>query len=298
MEWNFFLGGHSNQQKKLRFNQFFVRRIFNASKQIFRSLNQTHSIRKQFEFEQYIRKHFVDHFDQHVFVFSVFLFILIDEFDLYRNMYRTIMNMYLNFAAFFYRKKIRRINVLSLTLKFHDNNFSNVVAVLQFFMFRFEQNEIVTLNDDQSVFICAFTLIYVSDMSQQQINSEFLKQRIKLSCRFCFINADERDNLNYNIVDKERFHHESMRMKKKMNLMNQIQQITYERQNEIVIEHFFLIIIFSALNLILSKLNDSAYSKYDDLFKLLHIFLLNSIFNASTQKQYVNMLRNFQYSSE
>lgn len=56
------------------------------------------------------------------------------------------------------------------SFNFHDNNFLNVIEVLTH-LIPLDQNELLTINDED-VFVCVFTLLYINDMSQQQKNAE------------------------------------------------------------------------------------------------------------------------------
>lgn len=71
--------------------------------------------------------------------------------------------------------------------------------------------------NEQKFFVCVFTLIYIDDMSQQQKNAEFKSQRTKFSCRFCFISINKRQNLNYDVISNEQFHHQVIQIKNEMN---------------------------------------------------------------------------------
>ena len=67
------------------------------------------------------------------------------------------------------------------------------------------KKDIKLMINEQKTFVCVFTLIYIDNMSQQEKNSKFKSQRATLKCRFCFISVNERQNLNYNIIENKRF---------------------------------------------------------------------------------------------
>ena len=70
----------------------------------------------------------------------------------------------------------------------------------------------------------------------------------------------------------------------------------YVKVHEINREKIFFSIIFSALNIIVTRFNDSIYSEYDDIAKFMHILLMKNIFNEFKIKSYVEQLRAFFYS--
>ena len=67
----------------------------------------------------------------------------------------------------------------------------------------------------REIFICVFTLTYLDNMSQQQENVGFLTQKADFKCWFCFVSTIERANLKYDIINKNRYYHETMGIKKK-----------------------------------------------------------------------------------
>ena len=69
--------------------------------------------------------------------------------------------------------------------------------------------------------MCVFILTYIENMSQQQENSEFKSQKTIFDCRFCFVAANERHNLNFDVVKNDRFHHQIIQMRKEMNNIKQ-----------------------------------------------------------------------------
>ena len=102
-------------------------------------------------------------FDKTSNYFSISFLTFINDFDFYRNMYRTLMNMYLIIVAFSFRERARKANVFSFTLKFHDSNFSDVVDSLLIIL---KLNvDVILLVENKSTYVCVFTLAYVKDMS-------------------------------------------------------------------------------------------------------------------------------------
>ena len=135
--------------------------------------------------------------------FCIFISLLtfIDEFELYSNMYQTLMKLYLIIVFFIFRKCARRVNVLSLTLESHDSNFLDVVDALSF-MTELDA-ELITFIDDKELFLCVFILVYIENMSQQQKNFDFMSHEAHYDCRFCFIHLNDRINLEFDIIKED-----------------------------------------------------------------------------------------------
>ncbi len=120
-----------------------------------------------------------------------------------------------------------------------------------------------------------------------------------MSCRFCFVPALKRSDLKYDIIFKRKYHHETMQMWKEMTSITvKTRQTKYARNTEMQVEESALIKISSVLNIIRSRSDDSAHSEYNNVIKLLHLFLMSAILTSVAQKIYTTMLRSFSYSSD
>ena len=216
MNYNFENLKINTHSSNIRSDFFMIKRMLKNSK--FRSIYHISSLKIELKIREFTRNHFVQNF-RHSCI-SISLFIFIDDFDLYRNNYRSLMNMYVIVTALIFKKRTRRANVFSLIFEFHESNFSDVIEALKFFISLNEDMKLMI--NEQKTFVCVFTLTYIDDMSQQQKNSEFKNQRATLKCRFCFISINERQNLNYNIIENDRFHHQTVQMRKNMNKIKQI----------------------------------------------------------------------------
>ena len=129
------------------------------------------------------------------------------------------MKVYLQFAAFIFHEKMRRSNVFTLILNFHDSNFNEIFDTLSFL--RSFDKEIV-LDLSQSTKVCAFSLCITKNMSQQQTNAICKFMRAIFNCRFCFISNEKRKNLKYDIIQKRRFHNQMMQQRRKLNAIRAV----------------------------------------------------------------------------
>ena len=81
------------------------------------------------------------------------------------------MKIYIIIAIFIFRERARKVNVFLIIFDFHDNNFFDVIKVLQHFE-NFDENINILINDEK-IFFCVFIHIFINDMLQQQENSDF-----------------------------------------------------------------------------------------------------------------------------
>ena len=289
---NYVFQNRCSSQEDSSMNKLIVRRFFDEEFHI-RFLCQSHFLRVELELRKFTREHFVFNFDnQTSSCLSLSLTLFIDEFELYKNSYRSLMRIYLIIAAFFVKKRSRMFNVLPLTLDSHDSNMKDVVTSFQSL---FQLNSRTWLKvDEQDRFVCAFALCYLIDMSQQAKNADVKTQRNNMSCRFCLVLTEERHNLNYDIVANDRFHHEIHRIRRVMNA-----QITKIAQKTLSIEYELnsseskssLKRLSFALDLILSRSSDLAHVEYENMIKQLHAFLLKDILNDKDRHLYITQLQ-------
>ena len=198
---------------------------------------------------EFTPQHFIKLFDQGSSVISVPLLTFIDGFGLYRNMYRSLMGIYLIIAAFSFKEKTRCSNILPLTLGPHRSNFDDVI---NFLCGMYDLDGGIPLNiKDKKPLICAFTLAYLGDISQQNKNTGFLSRRANKGYQFCFISSTERSNLSYNIISNRKFHYETMQMRKKLiSLKIKAKQTAYDQDTGLSVENSLLVAISPALDII------------------------------------------------
>lgn len=154
------ISSHSHHPEQRQF----VRRIWNPSEKTLRPLNHSHPIRAELELVKFTRDHFVKKFNEktqnHVISFPLLTFI--DGFRLYRNMYRSLMGVYMIPASFSFQERNCRANVLLLTLGPHGSNFGNVIKVMHA-LFTLNGGRMLKIKE-QDVFVSVFTLAYIGDM--------------------------------------------------------------------------------------------------------------------------------------
>lgn len=61
-------------------------------------------------------------------------------------MYRTLIKIYIIITIFTFRKRVKRSNVLFFTLKFHKNNFNDVINILQI-LYYLNAKQILIINN-------------------------------------------------------------------------------------------------------------------------------------------------------
>ena len=153
----------------------------------------------------------------------------------------------------------------------------------------------MTINE-RDVFLCSFPFMYIGDMPQQQENAGFKSQNANLGCRFCYIVNTERGQLDYDLVQNGRFHHQAKSMRKEMHsLRTKQERETYATKWGIDTEDPCLVAISPALDIVLSRPGDPAHSEYSGMTKQLHLLLIETILTTAAGKLYNKQLRQWPF---
>lgn len=133
------------------------------------------SLTEELKLLQYNQQHFLNNFQWlHCVCLPYLMFI--DGFELYHNIYCTLMSFYMTLSDITVRDWSHHLNVFSIILESHDSSFDNVVLSLSALK-KLNERLMMKINE-QKTFIYAFIQVFIENMSQQQNNSEFMHQNI------------------------------------------------------------------------------------------------------------------------
>ena len=160
-------------------NKYFIKRIVNLNSYVVRPLQYIHSIKKKLKIQQYERnylKKIVTKFH------TSFLYLFfINNFEIYRNMYRFLKAFYVISTCFFYVERKKVINVFTFTLKFYKINIKIVVKVFRKFIQKFNKKFNIKVNDNMKI-VFFFVITFLNNMSQQANNEKFLRYFATHNC--------------------------------------------------------------------------------------------------------------------
>lgn len=276
------------QQQRLPVGKFARRQISNNDATKTRPLCHEHPPRAELEIRKWGRKHFTDLDGKKVLALPLITFI--DGFGLYRNSYRSLMGIYLIMAGLTLRERTRRSNVLPLTLGPHGSNFCDVIGAMQL-MTKLDEGLTADIKG-KSVQLFAFTLMFIGDMPQQQENAGFRTQRANRGCRFCFIEESMRADLDFDIINEGRYHHQTIAMRDHLeSIKGTRNQEKYASKWGLATSYPPLLNIAPALDIILSRPGDPAHSEYSGQSRRLHELLIEGILSPKAVKLYASFLR-------
>lgn len=256
------------------------------------AINARDPIPAELELKHYSRDHFVRNFDgKPVISFPVKTFL--DGFGLYRNAHRSLMGWYIICAALTFEAQARRANTHILTFGPHGSNFKDVVKVLLPYLIPLEAGKFLDVHGEQ-ILVCAFTLMYIGDMKQQNENAGIKGPTAKLSCRRCYIPSTQRDDMQAAEIPRNFWQDKYLRQdlanmpsgKPKEDRGTELGMLTGE---------VILALASPALDLIRATPSDPAHSELQGVAQETHQLLLDGILTEAAKSIYLEALQNFKF---
>ena len=190
--------GHQTQRRLARYSaRYVVRNIWDRKTSSTRALQLSAPIRGELEIATHSRAQLL-RFSEGPCI-SLPLLTFIDAFGLYRNMYRSILGIYVTIAGLNWRERKRRTNVLPLALGPHASKFKDVIKVLEPKMKSLNQGLVVNINSVQT-WLCVFIMAFVRDIKQQQENSRFRSPLANYRYKKYLVTKTQKADFTFNIV--------------------------------------------------------------------------------------------------
>lgn len=206
------------------------------------------------------------------------------------------MSVYMIFDSLRFSERMWHVNVFSLTLESYESNLDEVLNTL---VSLWHLDKRIILELSQQTWVCIFSLCMIKNMSQQQANADFKLQNATLDCRFCLISSDDHENIDFDIMKNDRFHFQTLQHQREMNNIHAItKKETFAIKWELSTEKLTLLKLFSALDIIVTRLSDSAHFKYAELCKQLHHLLLDIMLKSTATQEYIAVLKWWSFASE
>ena len=211
-------------------------------------------------------------------------------------MYRNIMGIYMIPACLSAAERAKSTNIYPIALGPHGSNFHDVVMALKR-LSTLESGLNVERNNMQygETRLVAFCCAYLGDMPQQQDNAGFKRPTAKLSCRNCFVEEKERDDLDYNIRKKGRYHYHTLSARAFIEREPSSKQDDLLRSYGLSSRQSPLFTVAPSLNLDTFFPSDLCHSEYAGISKLAHSLLVDAILSKKGQEKYSWQLRQFQF---
>ena len=245
----------------------YIRRVLNTTKCIIRSVRQFHQTRGELKMKYFEREKLSKIFDKSHVSFSYLLFI--DDLKIHWNNYRFFKAFYFTSVDLSYKKRRKLINVFILTLRSHEVNIENVIECIFKIIRRLDKNDVEMNIVEETVFVCAFEMTLLDDMSQQTHNKDFLYHFARMSYRTCYCLRKERENLEYDVVVNDRYHREIINQREYAKNLTDRDKIVYLQKMKIKQNSSTVERLMFSLNLIMIRIYDASHSEWRDLDRIL-----------------------------
>jgi hypothetical protein len=175
-----------------------ARYFFDSQRRAFRPARLTTHLRGKKEIKTFGRQYLATHF-ANTNVLSLPMFLLIDAFGIFKNMYRAIDSFYTipQYSQRQYRNM--RSNLIPLTLGQFGSDIADTILGL-FHLCGLDSGMNLYINN-QEQFVCAFVGAILGDMPSQQKLSGCLSYKAGKPRRIFLISNNERGHLDFNIVE-------------------------------------------------------------------------------------------------
>jgi hypothetical protein len=107
----------------------FIKHVFNTKINIFRICDQLCFLRDELELMIFDREFLTSQLNKKIQFCSFVIFV--NVFDLYRNMYKFLIEMYALSTTLFHKERQKNINCFVLILNSHEINFKNIINFLR-----------------------------------------------------------------------------------------------------------------------------------------------------------------------
>ena len=245
-----------------------------------RPLALSHPHRGELEIKEYTRDGIIGKLCSGHKAFSLPYTNFIDAFGLYRNMYRSVTGVYMQWAFLRAGDRKRQANVFPFTLGPFAAKWEDIVdSMIHISHLQFGAD--IYLDDGTPATIVAPCLAYVGDMPQQQANAGCKSQNAEYFCRHCLIDTENRANLEYNTVLNGRYHYEMLRVRQEAARTSKRGRMEIFQQLGLSEEDTALRKLTPALDMIRNTPGDAAHSEFKGIGKQLITILFNDILKPS-----------------
>lgn len=205
-----------------------------------------------------------------------------DDFGLYRNMYRSLLGLYFNFAGLTVKERKRRSSIFLLTFDPHGSELEDIPDVLKPGIAALDRGSNMEINGEKQI-VCAFIMAWLGDMPQQQDNCGLKRQNAARGCRLCTIYSEARDQLDFDLVLQRRYNHSTLALRRKQKKMTKNAWRAFCTEWGPAETHSPVAFLTPALDIIRTRPTDPLYSEYARISKLAHDLLMLTILNADGQ---------------
>jgi hypothetical protein len=163
---------------------FFIRRIIDLAISDWKSIRFTHPIRGDLEVMHYSRQSIESFASSSFPCRSLPLILFVDEFGVYRNMYRALKGFYISPANVEFQERRKPGNQFTLTLRPYGAVIEDIMRNLELAISKLGKGWIVEIEGNETL-VKAFPIVITRDMPASADHSGFYRHNANLGCRAC-----------------------------------------------------------------------------------------------------------------
>ena len=143
-------------------NRFYIKRVLNLKSINVRSLRQLYVIREKLKMQFFDRQNL----ELFVIAFYIFLsyFLFIDDFEMYKNMYRILKTFYLISICLNYNERRKFANVFIFFLKSHDVKLDNMIKIFYKLIQKLNRDVKLKIDKKEGMTMWAFNMTFLENM--------------------------------------------------------------------------------------------------------------------------------------
>lgn len=149
-------------------------------------------------------------------IMSFPMVIFINDFELYKNMYKSMTGIYTMPVELIIEDCQRSNNAYTIILGFYGSNFDKVISYFQTSLGTFDCDSVIEINRCKQ-FIQAFVLVFIGDIKQQTILAAFFEAQTRYCYWFCDISLKTYADLMHNTIMFGWYHYQVLNLWKKGN---------------------------------------------------------------------------------
>lgn len=220
--------------------------------------------------------------------------LFIDDFGIYRNMYRASKAFYLIPACLPYTERRKIANVFTLCLGPHGANPQDIINALKGSMQSLATGLNMELNG-HSTMVRGFTHVIVGDLPQQADNTGFLRHNANLGCRSCLIRKEERGDYDFDYIRYGRYHWDIMYTRQEAEPLSGVDKAAFFSSKGMRPQPASTVDLAPWLDLVLSRAYDIPHSEWRGMGRLLQGLLFQSILTDEGCKGYLKAFQSFPF---
>jgi hypothetical protein len=221
--------------------------------------------------------------------------LFVDGFGIHRNMCRSFKGFYLTPASLDRSKRRKPANEFTWTLGPHGASMADIVRDLQPGMEALSTGAVLDIGGVQTL-VKAFPIVLTGDMPECADMAGFMRHNAAKGCRACFIDSNDRRNLQFDVISFGRFHFDTIFKRDKGHCILQPRaRAKYFKDLGMRDEVPDILPLAPALDLILGRGYDAPHSEWRGIGRVVFGLLLNNILTHNGRLEFVRAMQSFPF---